>query len=73
MFNAMVYLMAKRWHILLELLYSKKYNRGEYVVENVFDILKKTFMELFTENDLNVFFVPNVFTMGCLLHNLLWS
>lgn len=39
-------------------------------MENVFDILKKAFRELFTKMHLNVYFVPNVL-ITCLLHNLL--
>ncbi len=30
-------------HMILELLYNKKHKCGQFVVENSFDILKKTF------------------------------
>jgi hypothetical protein len=48
------------------LFYKKKHRRGRSVVENAFDILKKTFHEL---QKLHVFLVPNLVCYYCLLHN----
>jgi hypothetical protein len=41
------------------------------MVDNVFDILKKTLRELIHKLDLSVTFLPDVLTHFCLLHNLL--
>jgi len=41
-------------------------------VENAFGIVKKTFGELLTKSNLNMSFLPDVFTCCCLLHNLFW-
>jgi hypothetical protein len=41
------------------------------MVENAFDILKKTLKELIHKSNLNVTFLPDVFTHFFLLHNLL--
>lgn len=41
------------------------------MVENVFNILKKTLRELIHKLDLSVTFLPDVFTHFFLLHNLL--
>ncbi len=67
----MVYLMAKGDIFFWNYCITRNTKEVNMLWENVFDILRKTFMELFTKNDLNVSFVPNAFTMGCLLHNLL--
>jgi hypothetical protein len=41
------------------------------MVDNAFGILEKTFKELIHKSNLNVTFLPNVFTCYCLLHHLL--
>jgi hypothetical protein len=56
--------------MILELLYNKKCKCGSFVVENSFNILKKTFQELLGKINLHVTFVLNVFSC-CSLHNLL--
>jgi len=55
--------------MILKPLYNKKRKCGSFVLENSFNILKKTFQELLGKINLHVTFVPNVFT--CSLHNLL--
>lgn len=40
------------------------------VVENNFDILKKTFQELFIKSNLNVLFFFNVVVCCCMFHNM---
>jgi len=57
-------------HMILELLYNKKHKCGRFVVENFFNILKKTFQKLLGKINLHVTFVLDVF-ICCLLHNLL--
>ncbi len=46
--------------MILELLYNKKHKCGRFVVENSFNILKKTFRKFFGKINLHVTFVPNV-------------
>jgi hypothetical protein len=58
-------------HSILEMLYNNKHKHGQYVVENAFGILKKTFMELTGIIELDVRLVPNVLTCYYLLHNLI--
>jgi hypothetical protein len=57
--------------MIMELLYNKKHKCGRFVVENSFNILKKTFQEFFGKINLHVTFVSHVLTYYCLLHNLL--
>jgi len=45
-------------HTIMELLYNKKHKCGRFVVENSFNILKKTFQELLGKINLHVTFVP---------------
>jgi hypothetical protein len=59
--------------MILELLHNKKHKCGRFVVENSFSIFKKTFWKPLGKINLNVTFVPGVFTCCCLLHNLLWN
>jgi hypothetical protein len=56
---------------VLELLHNKKHKRGHLVMENVFNIPKKTFHELLAKFYFSVSFLLNVFTCCHLLHNLL--
>jgi hypothetical protein len=58
-------------HTVLKLLYNMRHKREHSIVENAFGILKKTFREFFTKFELHVSFVPNVFIICCLLHNIL--
>jgi hypothetical protein len=46
---------------------------AKVVVENSFDILKKTFKELLIKSNLNVLFLPNVVVCCCMLHNMILS
>jgi hypothetical protein len=46
---------------------------AKVVVENSFDILKKTFKELLIKLNLNVLFLPNVVVCCCMLHNMILS
>jgi hypothetical protein len=61
----------KGYHTTLELLYNKKQKYGQFVVENVFKILKNDYKTLFTKFDLPISFVHDAFTICCLLHSLL--
>ncbi len=41
------------------------------MVENSFNILKKTFRKLLLKTNLHVFFLPNVVVCCCILHNMI--
>jgi hypothetical protein len=56
---------------VLELLYNCKHKRGRLVVENAFNILKQTFIELLKKIELHITIVLNVFFACCLFHNFL--
>jgi hypothetical protein len=45
--------------------------RARIVLENNFDILKKTFKELLIKSNLHVLFFPNVVVCHCMLHNMI--
>jgi hypothetical protein len=57
-------------HLVLELFYNRKHNRGRLVVENAFGILKQNFIKLLKETKLHITIVLDVFSTCCLLHNL---
>ncbi len=40
------------------------------MVENIFNILKKTFRKLMIKYNLNVLFLPDVVACCCILHNM---
>jgi hypothetical protein len=61
----------ERHLFVLELLHNKKHKRGHLVMENVFNIPKKTFRELLAKFYFSVSILPNVFNFCHLLHNLL--
>jgi len=57
-------------HTFLEVLYNKHLSKGRNVVENAFEILKKTFKELLVKSNLHTFFFLDVITC-CLLYSMI--
>jgi len=53
-------------HSILELLYNCKHKKGRSIVENAFDILKQTFIELLKKTKLHITIVFYVFFACCL-------
>ncbi len=49
-------------HNLLEMLYNRKHNQAQSVVENVFGILKKIFHELQRMIEMHINFAPDYIT-----------
>jgi hypothetical protein len=58
-------------HNLLEMLYNRKHKQVQFVVENAFGSLKKTFHELQKKTEMHISFVLDLITCCFLLHNLL--
>jgi hypothetical protein len=59
-------------HITLKLLYNKKHKYGQFVVENVFKILKNDCKEFFTKFDLPIyllFMILSLFFVYCIVYN----
>jgi len=56
-------------HYVLQVLFNKKLSQAKVLVENDFDILKKTFSELMMKLSLNVLLLPDVGC--CILHNMI--
>jgi len=63
----------KRDHNLLETLCNKRHKQAQFVVENAFGILKKTFHKLQGKIEMHISFVFDFITCCWLLHNLLIS
>jgi len=58
-------------HTFLEILYNKHLSKGRNVVENAFEILKKTFKELLVKSNLHTLFLPDVVTCCFLLYYMI--
>jgi hypothetical protein len=56
-------------HYVLHVLFNKKKFQEKILVENGFNILKKTFSELMMKLNLNVLLLPDVGC--CILHNMI--
>jgi hypothetical protein len=60
-------------HITLEVLFNKQLYWRRSVIKNVFDILKKTFNELFLKTNMHVLFLLDVVVCCCIIYNMLFD
>jgi hypothetical protein len=58
-------------HIIFELLYNRKHKQGHCLVLNAFGVKKIILLELLHKLDLHVYFIFNMFTYYCMLHNFI--
>ncbi len=58
-------------HTILELFCNRKHKQGWLIMENAFGILNKKFRALLQKSNLQVSYIPNVFSYCCMFHNLL--
>jgi hypothetical protein len=58
-------------HTILETFYKKQLNQCRSVIENSFEILKKSFRKLLLKINLHILILPDVVVCCCILHNMI--